>query len=614
MSFIVAQFLAGLASASSLFLVASGLSVIFGVTRIVNFAHGSLYMAGTYLAVTFINAFAPVSALGFWGGIVLAALAVGVLGVIIEILVLRRLYGSSELFPLLATFGVVLVVQDAALAVWGPTDILGPMAPGLDSTITILGLAVPEYDLFLIALGPAVLGLMVALLRGTRWGVLVRAATEDREMLGALGVNQKLLFTSVFFVGAVLAGLGGAVQVPREPANLLMDVNIIAEAFVVVVVGGLGSIPGAFAAAVLIAEIQAFGIVLFPQITLVVVFLVMAVVLAVRPWGLAGRPEMQAAPPPSWNADVLRPLGTPARLAAIAVAVALAFLPHFGGGYAIEIATEILIFALFTASLQFVTGIGGIISFGHAAYFGLGAYAAALLVRHAAAPMVLALVAAPVAGALGAFAFGWFCVRLSGAYLAMLTLAFAQILWSAASQWVTITGGDNGILGVWPAAWAADPRSYYLIVLAIVTAGLAGIRWIVHTPFGYSLRAGRDSPRRSRAIGLDAGFGRWAGFVLAGAFAGLAGGLYAFLKGSVFPETLAISTSVDGLVMMLLGGIQSLTGPWLGAAVFIGVKSVLTSATDHWRVVLGGMIILAVLVFPRGIAGTALWLARRNGG
>src|SRR5918994_160061 len=357
---ILAQTLNGLASASSLFLVASGLSIIFGVTRIVNFAHGSLYMLGAYLAWTLVNHFGPADPLGFWGGVGLAALAVGLLGVAVEVLVLRRIYRAPELFQLLATFGVVLMVQDLALAIWGPEDKLGPRAPGFRSFVVLFGNRFPTYELFLIVVGPAVLGLIWFLFRKTRWGTLVRAATQDREMLGALGVNQRLLFTSVFCFGATLAGLGGALQLPREAVNLHMDLSMITEAFVVVVVGGLGSVTGAY--------------------------------------------------------------------------------------------------------LHLMMGPGGMASFGHAAYFGLGAYGAALAVRWIGAPMEPALVLAPFLAGLAGVVFGWFCVRLSGVHLAMLTLAFAQIAWATAFQWVELTGGDNGLLGIWPSAWAAPKIAYYYLV------------------------------------------------------------------------------------------------------------------------------------------------------
>ncbi|MEO8837031.1 MAG: branched-chain amino acid ABC transporter permease, partial [Caldimonas sp.] len=253
------QILTGLASASTLFLVASGLSLIFGVTRIVNFAHGSFYMVGLYAAVSLVAAFGA-GPLGFWSAVLLAALAVAALGAVLEMLVLRRLYGAPELYQLLATFALVLVIRDAALRVWGPEDLLGPRAPGMTGAIDILGRPFPTYDLFLIVVGPLVLAALWLLLRRTRWGLLIRAATQDREMVGALGVNQRWLFTSVFALGTVLAALGGALQMPHEPANLNLDLALIGEVFVVVVVGGMGSIGGAFVAAVLIAMVKAFCI------------------------------------------------------------------------------------------------------------------------------------------------------------------------------------------------------------------------------------------------------------------------------------------------------------------------------------------------------------------
>ncbi|TMG98996.1 MAG: branched-chain amino acid ABC transporter permease, partial [Betaproteobacteria bacterium] len=289
---LIVQLLNGLAGASSLFLVAAGLSLIFGVTRIVNFAHGSFYMLGIYVAYTLAEKLG--GGLWFWPALLIAALAVGVFGALVEVLLLRRIYRAPELFQLLATFALVLVIKDAALWLWGPEDLLGPRAPGLARSVELLGRQFPSYDLFLIVVGPAVLVALWLLLTRTRWGTLVRAATQDREMVGALGVNQAWLFTGVFALGAMLAGFGGALQLPREPANLGLDLLTIGDAFVVVVVGGMGSIPGAYVAALLIAEIKAlcvglgtvelFGIAFsFSKLTLVAEFLVMAVVLVVRP-------------------------------------------------------------------------------------------------------------------------------------------------------------------------------------------------------------------------------------------------------------------------------------------------------------------------------------------
>ena len=612
---LIVQLLNGLAQASSLFLVAAGLSLIFGVSRIVNFSHGSFFMVGIYLAYTLVAHLGPV--LGFWSALLLAAVLVGLIGAAIEIALLRRLYQSPELFQLLATFAVVLVIQDAVLWMWGPEELLGPRAPGLTGAVEILGRNFPSYDLFLIVVGPALLGLLWLLLHRTRWGTLIRAATQDRGMVAALGVNQAWLFTSVFALGAFLAGLGGALALPREPASLELALNVIGAAFVVVVVGGMGSIPGAYFAALLIAELKSLCIWLgvanvlgttisFSKFTLVVEFLVMAAVLIIRPWGLMGR-----AQPVVHDAYVAeRPMYTMSvkkKLFFLSLATCLFMLPWWGSStpYLTVLSIDILISVLFACSLYFMMGPGGMHSFGHAAYFGLGAYGAALFVRGLGLPMEWALLVGPIVAALGALLFGWFSVRLSGVYLAMLTLAFAQITWAIVFQWDAVTGGSNGINGVWPSVWLSDKRSYYLLTLALVLLSCLCLRKILFSPYGYAMRAGRDAPLRAEAIGIDVKRVQWVAFVIAGGFAGVAGTLYAFSKGSISPEILHVSHSVDALVMVMLGGIQTIAGPVIGAVSFTWLHDAVARNTEYWRAMLGAIILLLVLLFPQGIAGFA---------
>ena len=618
---LLVQLLNGLASASSLFLVAAGLSLIFGVTRIVNFAHGSFFMVGIYTAYTLVDKLG--TSLGFWSALLLAAVAVGVLGALVEVLLLRRIYKAPELFQLLATFALVLVIKDAALWIWGPDELLGPRAPGLSGAVEILGRQFPSYDMFLIVVGPVVLGLVWLLLTRTRFGTLVRAATQDRAMVSALGVNQAWLFTAVFALGAMLAGLGGALQLPREPATLEMDLHTIGAAFVVVVVGGMGSIPGAYVAALLVSLVKAvciwlglvevFGVeVSFSKLTLVVDFLVMAVVLVWRPWGLLGKPQA----PSRYVGLPEAPLRRASRAYLMTAAVfglVLVALPWFTADspYTLVLMIDLLIAALFAASLHFIMGPAGMHSFGHAAYFGLGAYGAALLVRTSGLPMEAALLAAPLVAALGALVFGWFAVRLSGVYLAMLTLAFAQITWAVTYQWDSFTGGSNGLTGVWPSEWLADKRMYYGLTLVLVAAAVLWLRRVLFSPFGYALRAGRDSVLRADAIGIDVKRMQWAAFVIAGTAAGLAGALYAFSKGSISPESMAVAKSVDGLVMVLLGGVQTLAGPVVGAVTFTWLHDTVARNTDYWRAMLGGIILLLVLLFPQGIAGFAQQLSDR---
>jgi ABC-type branched-subunit amino acid transport system permease subunit len=619
------QALNGLSSASGLFLIAAGLSLIFGVTRIINIAHGSLYMLGTYIAYSFATKIG--GGFGFWGGIVATALVVGALGALIEMVLLRRIYRAPELFQLLATFALVLVINDAALYIWGPEDLLGPRAPGLRSAIEVFGRRLPSYDLFLIFVGPAVLLILHFALAKTRFGRLVRAATQDREMVGALGVNQAILFTSVFALGALLAGLGGALQVAREPANLATDLVAIGDAFVVVVVGGMGSISGAYLAAVIIAEVKALCIGLgvvnlgvmtvnFSKFTLVAEFLVMAAVLIARPYGLLGRAQaaVRSIAEPE---DPIRPATPMLKGLAVVVLALLLFLPFLAQGspYLLILGIDVLIAVIFATSLHFIMGPGGMHSFGHAAYFGLGAYCAALLVKWLAAPMGVALAAAPIVALAGALLFGWFAVRLSGVYLAMLTLAFAQIVWAAVFQWEDLTGGSNGVIGVWPPRPFDSASVYFLLTLLLAVIGVLLLRRFLFAPFGYAMRAGRDSPLRAEAIGIDVKRVHWLGFAIAGTVCGVAGGLFAFAKGSISPETISVGRSIDGLVMVLLGGIQTLTGPIVGASVFALLQDTVMRQTEYWRALLGAIILLLVLAFPQGIAGAVSQLfGKRRGG
>ncbi len=428
-------------------------------------------------------------------------------------------------------------------------------------------------------------------------------------MLAALGVNQRWLFTSVFFFGSFLAGLGGALQLPREAVSLLMDLNVIAEAFVVVVIGGMGSVPGAYLASVLIGELNALSVLKLQEVTLVLPFLVMAAVLIARPWGLLGKPERGG------HETLLaeRPLRLPSartRTLLLTGLALLALLPFAADSFTLVLMTDLMIAALFAASLQFMMGLGGMTSFGHAAYFGLGAYGAALLATSAGLSMIPSLIAGPFLALAGAAVFGWFCVRLSGVYLAMLTLAAAQIVWSVVFQWRDVTGGDDGILGVWPADWVSSREGVYWMALTLAAGGIALLWRLAHAPFGYLLRAGRDSPLRAEAIGVNVTRQQWFAFIVAGGLAGLAGAVFAFSKGSVFPTELEIPRSVDALVMVLLGGLHSLFGPLLGAGVFVLLEDWI-SRLDYWRLILGVIILVIVMAAPDGIAGglSRLWRA-----
>jgi branched-chain amino acid transport system permease protein len=332
-------------------------------------------------------------------------------------------------------------------------------------------------------------------------------------------------------------------------------------------------------------------------------FIVMAVVLVLRPWGLLGR-QSAAARGPGAIEDPLRVPDRRFITGAAAVLLVLAALPLAADQYTLVLLGDILVFALFAVSLHFIMGPGGMHSFGHAAYFGLGAYGAGLALKHLV-PMEPAILFGPIVAGAGALLFGWFCVRLSGVYLAMLTLAFAQITWSIVFQWDGFTGGSNGLVNVWPSPWLSQRGAYYYLTLALCAFGILALWRMLLSPFGAAMRATRDSPLRADAIGIDGRRIQWLAFALAGAFAGLAGALYAFSKGSISPDVTAIPRSVDGLVMVLLGGIQTLAGPVAGAAAFTWLQDVVAREATYWRALLGGVILFLVLAFPSGIVGFA---------
>jgi branched-chain amino acid transport system permease protein len=381
-----------------------------------------------------------------------------------------------------------------------------------------------------------------------------------------------------------------------------MDTAVIVEAFVVVVIGGMGSVWGALLASLLVGVLNAFGILILPRVSIVLIFVVMAAVLIVRPWGLLGRPEAQLRAA-GGAADVggagraVRPMVLAALL--IGLAAAPAVLPTFY----VWLLVETLAFALFATSLHLLMGTGGMVSFGHAAYFGVGAYGAALAMKLLGWPMPLAFLAAPVLAGAAALIFGFFCVRLSSIYFAMLTLAFAQIVYAIVHQSYEVTGGDNGLLGVWPPRWLATPVRYYYWALGASLAGIA-LLWVVErSPFGLVLRAARDHARRAEAVGINLRAHQLVAFVVAGFFAGLAGAVFVFLKGSVFPVYVDAPMSVQPLVMVLLGGVGAFGGPAVGAVIYKLLDTVITRYTEYWQAVLGGVLILLVTVFPRGVLG-----------
>jgi branched-chain amino acid transport system permease protein len=598
------QLLNGLSHATTLFLMASGLTLIFGVTRIVNFAHGSFFMLGALWSAHAVTHWWPEwgeSAWAYAGAMFLGACVAAVLGAITEVLLLKRMRHAPQLYQLVATFGLTLALHDAMRWFFGPEEVFAPRFPGLKGAIQLGESFFPTWQLFSLVLGPLVwLGLHLLLTR-TLWGQRVKAATHDRDMLDALGVNPAPLMLGVVMLGCGLAGLAGALQLPREPAHLQMDVNVVVETFVVVVTGGLGSIGGAFAAALLIGVIHALGLSFFPQATLVLVFLTMAVVLVWRPQGLAGS-TAHVEQRETVLVFSLWPGGLPGRALMVAVFVGLSLLAWGQGDYGRSLAEDVMVMMLFGLSLQWMMALGGLVSFGHAAFFALGAYGAALAHLNAGLGLPSALTAGMLLALGVAVVFGALVVRSSGVYLAMLSLALAQMVWAGATQWVSLTGGDNGLIGLrlispeWRPLWDA-------LLCAFLLLALAGMARVTQSSRGAALQALRDAPWRAAASGLPVQALRYQVFVGSATLAGVAGALWAAFKGAVFPSVASVAMSVDALLVILLGGVHQLWGAAVGSALLVWGGAELGQGMDYWRGLLGLVIMMVMVLAPSGVLG-----------
>jgi branched-chain amino acid transport system permease protein len=284
------QVVSGLVSASILFLLAAGLSLIFGVCRVLNLAHGTFFMLSTYLAYT-LSFFLAGWALNFWIALLLGPVLLAAVGALVEIALFRRIYGADMLVQLLPTIALIFIFADVVRFLWGLPGKTVPAPEQFSGVISLMGVAFPSYYGFIVAAGAVIAIALWALVYRTRWGILIRAVAQDREMSASLGINERAIYTAVFAIAVWLAGLAGVLSAPIKGAAIELALEAVIDAFVVVVVGGLGSIPGSLLAALLIGMVQSFGILVIPQFAMAFVFGLMALVLILRPTGLLGRKE-----------------------------------------------------------------------------------------------------------------------------------------------------------------------------------------------------------------------------------------------------------------------------------------------------------------------------------
>ncbi len=307
-----------------------------------------------------------------------------------------------------------------------------------------------------------------------------------------------------------------------------------------------------------------------------------------------------------------QPMTRGTMVALVIIFAALAVLPLVGSRYLIDVATEILIYALFALSLNVIIGYSGNVSFGHAAYFAIGGYANAILLTTHGWPIALALPAAVIVAMLAAAIIAYFCTRLTDIYFAMLTLAFSMFVWAVAFKWRDVTGGDDGFVGVAVPEFIGERTSFFYFTLAVVAVSVA-ILWIIcHSAFGRALLAVRENPTRAGFVGINTRLMRWTAFVVAGTFAGVAGALFGMLHRGVFVESAFWTQSATVLIMTLLGGMFSFFGPAVGAATLFILQRLTNEYTEYWPTVLGVILLVILLFLPEGLAGLFNKLTRRS--
>jgi branched-chain amino acid transport system permease protein len=602
MDLFVAQLLNGLVYGVLLFLMAAGLSLIFGLMNVVSLAHGSFFMLGAFFGLAIFKATGS-----FWLALVLAPIPVIVLGVLMELLFLRPLYRRGHMDQVLLTFGFTFVFLDLVQTVWGRMVMRLP-APAALQGIVHIGLGVfSAYRLFLIGFGFAIALLLWLFLERSRIGAMVRAGVDNAVMAAGLGVNVPALFTGIFGFGVALAALGGIAAAPVLGLYPGMDSEILIPAFIVIVIGGMGSLRGAFAGSLLIGIADTFGKAYFQSIALFLIYLAMVAVLLFRPQGLFGIRYSDVAVAPA-VVTTSRPATIQTRAVGLVVLLALAVLPFAISDYPRALVSEIFIFAIFAMSLDLLLGFTGLMSLGHAAFFGLGAYAVAVLGVQFGLNAWFGVAAGIVIAGAGAALIGFFCVRTGGVPFLMLTLAFSQLVFSVALKWRDVTGGSDGMaIAEQPSFFGfslSKSLTMYFMALSFFAMTYWGLRRLLNSPLGHAFVGIRENEQRMLAIGYPTRAYKLIAFTIAGAIAGLAGGLYAIFNGFISSDAVYWTASGDILIMTMLGGAGTLIGPAIGTAIFLLMKNVASSYSEHWLSIIGVTFICCVMFFPGGLWGT----------
>lgn len=631
----------GFATGMTIFLVAAGVTLIFGILKIINFSHGAFFMLGAYLAYSIVGTqVSSVPMLIFAS--VAAGLVVGLFGYVVDVLVLRKIRGYDEHYVLIGTFAILLMVNGVVKVIWG-VDFHGVSPPAsLSGAFRVAGVVIPSYSIFVIVVGVlAFLALDFALHR--MWiGKVLRSLVSDSWMIGLLGYNVVAYYLFTVMLAFFMAGAAGALLLPNQSLAPTLSDAYLMLGFVCCIIGGLGNVRGAFVAAILLGVVENISTVLLNGVPGLTVYVAMVLTLLFRPQGIfaAAGPQFTAPPGDGWLAPrapkpsatvaaaaearipkqtsisdlrlSLRPRPFLLPIVSAVICVAALTLPFWANPGIQFLAGRTAIDAIFALSWAFMFSIAGVVSFGHAAFFALGGYAVGVFLKFMpGVPFLLGLAVTAVFAALIAGVVGLMTLkRASGIYLAILTMSLAEILRMLIGQ-SNFLGRDDGLssiprpkigLGFTTIDLTHDTAYYYFILFMTVVC-VAPLWWLTHGRFGRVLQAMRQDAERTVFIGVDISRYRLAAFMIGAAVAAVAGGLYAPWTQIATPELGNLHASVVPVLNTLLGGAHAFWGPIVGTIAFAFVNFSTRTLVGVSEIVIGGTLLAIVLVAPLGIVG-----------
>ena len=604
----------GFATGMAVFLVAAGVTLIFGLLRILNFAQGSFFMLGAYVAFTIMGE-APTSIWTFLAAAVAAGAVVGGLGLATEIVIFRRLRQFDESYTLIATFALLMLMDGAIKLIWGLNTHSISAPPLLDGVFIFGPVILPVFSVFIIAFGLIVFVLLELAIHRLWIGKIVQALAFDQWMSGFVGINVPVMLTLTVVAAFFLAGLAGGLLLPNQSLAPSLSHAYLLQAFIAVIIGGLGNIRGAFMAAIMLGLVDSLNGVLMPDQPGVAMYLAMVAFLLWRPNGILAT---HVSAPAASHHDAAgaaidwRRYRFGLVVFGIVAAIAVALMPYWANSGMIFMAGVALIAALFALSWNLMFGTTGLATFGHAAFFAVGCYASGLLLKATGGhwfPLVLAsaaLVGFGIAYVVGSVAIR----RTTGIALAILTLALSEImrLLLSSSQALGRDEGISGIprpnidLGVLDLILQSTDH-YFWFVFAVCGSMALLLWWLTAGSFGRVLRAIRQDPERTAFLGLNVRRYRLLSFAISGGVAALAGGLQAPWVQIVTPDAANYLVSMQPMLSTLLGGAAFFWGPVAGTVLFFVLERLTQTLAGLSELVTGGVLLAIVMLAPEGVLG-----------